>query len=337
MDCDVMIAGGGTSGSFVAGLLAEKGFRVMVAEKKMDAGSPPSGSALISSRGVENHIQKWVKLALAMHENIEIKGDYGNFMIKLAGDQRIVQFSRDKLDKHILAQAGNSGAEILIRTEVQDFASGENEVRVKLKKEGKEIEATSKCLIIASGSSWKGNIVHGETCVESTVSAKLKRGYYEQERENKLSLQIGKNSFSVASENYRAWENLEIDIDNIMEKPFQAEQSNIFPSSIIQYNIKRHSCTPIFKGNVIAIGDAAGLGGMHTGFGLELALKSAEIASNMIAESIEIDKAGYSDKIEALKVRTKIISDKEKILSGNSSDLEEIVASLRDNITHHRD
>ncbi len=336
MDCDVLIAGGGTSGAYAAYLLSRAGIKVIVAEKRMDAGSPPSGMGLISENSAIKYLDEFVNRSVTTHNGISVEGLSGNFRINFREGNGIMQFSRDKLDKHILAASGNNGAEILIRTEVLDCVQENNGVRATIKSEGKTKEIVSRHLLIATGADPGDLTTHGAECQTSVHEAILRRGFLNQASENQLSLKLEDNKFTITSRNSRFWEYMET-FTGSSSKSVQEGKNNA-PSTEIRYHKKMHTCTPDLGENIFAIGEAAGLWGRQSGFGMELALESARCAYMHIRNQMENgNHENFSAKIDKLKMKNRKASDISSILSGEISGIEDIIASLKANSPRPQD
>ena len=330
MDYDVLIAGGGTSGAYAAFLLAGAGFSVVVAEKKIDAGSPPSGMCLIEEKSAKKYLSNWIRKSVAIHHVVEIEAFSESFTLNLKENNGIMQFNRDKLDRNILASGGNEGADILIRSELISYKVEKNEIHATLKSEGKEKIINAKYLIMATGAEPIGNALHRDDCRNVYFQGILSRGFFNQDSTDKLKLNIKENSIIVESRNQRFWE------EAIIVKSHKSESSDkrdwaIKPSAVISYGKKLHTCVPQMEKNVIPIGESAGLFGEHTGFGIDMALESSVMAAKLI-ENENKEETGYESfisEINKTKERVKSSPSREKVLNGEIPEIESIVAYFR--------
>ncbi len=330
MDYDVLIAGGGTSGAYAAFLLAGAGLRVVVAEKRMDAGSPPSGMCLIEENFAKKYLGKWTEKSVAIHHTLEIEAFSENFTLNLKDSNGIMQFSREKLDRNILASAGNKGADILIRSELTSYRSENNEIKAVLKTEGKEKAITAKYMIVATGGEYIDTALHSDDCRITYFNGILNRGFASQKMEDRLKLKIEENSIIVESSNERFWEDAIITKSDHIE-PLKKNERGIKPSAVINYKKKLHTCVPRMSQNVLPVGESAGLFGENTSFGIHMTLESSAMASSLIEKGItgEEDYQNYVSEIDKIKESVKSIPSQNMVLNGEVSAIEKIVACLR--------
>ena len=330
MDYDVLIAGGGTSGAYAAFLLAGAGLRVVVAEKRMDAGSPPSGMCLIEEDFAKKYLGKWTEKSVAIHHTLEIEAFLENFTLNLKNSNGIMQFSREKLDRNILASAGNEGADILIRSELTSYRSENNEIQAVLKTEGKEKTITAKYLIVGTGGEYIDAVLHSDDCRIAYFNGILNRGFATQKMEDRLELKIEENSIVVESSNERFWEDALITKSNHIES-LKKHEKGIKPSAVINYKKKLHTCVPRMDQNVFPVGESAGLFGESTGFGIDMALESSAIAAGFIEKGItgEAEYEKYVSEINRIKERMNSTPSRDKVLNGEICEIEKIVSFFR--------
>ena len=330
MDYDVLIAGGGTSGAYAAFLLAGAGLRVVVAEKRMDAGSPPSGMCLIEENFAKKYLGKWTEKSVAIHHTLEIEAFSENFTLNLKDSNGIMQFSREKLDRNILASAGNKGADILIRSELTSYRSENNEIKAVLKTEGKEKTITAKYLIVATGGEYIDTALHSDDCWITYFNGILNRGFASQKMEDRLELKIEENSIIVESSNERFWEDAIITKSDHIE-PLKKHERGIKPSAVINYKKKLHTCVPRMSQNVLPVGESAGLFGENTSFGIDMALESAKMAAGFIEKGITGDSEyeKYVSEINRIKERINSTPSRDKVLSGEICEIEKTVSFFR--------
>ncbi len=150
MKYDVIVVGGGPAGCKAAGLIAGRGFKVLVAEEHERIGEPVKCAGLVSPRTLK---------AAAVPDEIIINQIHGAYIHSPGGETLTVRgpkeyalvVDRAVFDRKISEQARQAGAEVLTgtRAAVEDFPpSG---VNVKLKARGKEVSAGARLLIGADG------------------------------------------------------------------------------------------------------------------------------------------------------------------------------------------
>lgn len=155
---DVAIAGGGPAGAAAATLLAQEGLRVLLADgsstrcDKIGEGLPPSSKSLLRELGVADAV--FSDGHRRSHGTVSAWGDdalHGNdFVYQLHGDG--LQLDRQRFDQRLRERAVAAGAELhcpaRLRADGEPAGSGH---RLRLQRQGGEIEVTSTWLIDASG------------------------------------------------------------------------------------------------------------------------------------------------------------------------------------------
>ncbi|HBC92896.1 MAG TPA: NAD(P)/FAD-dependent oxidoreductase [Pelotomaculum sp.] len=151
MNHDVIVIGGGPAGSETARLIAEKGYKVLVAEEHRKIGEPIQCAGLISLRTLQTAV---------MPVGIIINQINGAFVHSPGGEVLTVRdqggyafvIDRSKFDRVLSERAQSAGAEILTGTKaaVGEFFSGG--ASVKLKSRGGESITKTRLLIGADGS-----------------------------------------------------------------------------------------------------------------------------------------------------------------------------------------
>jgi geranylgeranyl reductase family protein len=152
MNYDVIVIGGGPSGCETARLIAEKGYKVLVAEEHRKIGEPIQCSGLVSFRTLK---------AAAMPVGIIINQINGAYVHSPGGEVLTVRdqdayafvIDRSEFDRKLSERAQYAGAEILtgVRASVDEFFS--DEASVTLKSRAGESTARTRLLIGADGSS----------------------------------------------------------------------------------------------------------------------------------------------------------------------------------------
>lgn len=151
MNYDVIVIGGGPAGSETARQIAQKGYKVLVAEEHPKIGEPIQCAGLVSHRTLQT---------AAMPVDIIINQIHGAYVHSPGGevltirDQKVYAFVIDRLkfDRILSDRAQCAGAEILtgVRAAIGEiFPDGAS---VKLKSRGRESIARTSLLVGADGS-----------------------------------------------------------------------------------------------------------------------------------------------------------------------------------------
>lgn len=151
MNYDVIVIGGGPAGSETARQIAQKGYKVLVAEEHQKIGEPIQCAGLVSPRTLQTAV---------MPVDIIINQIHGAYVHSPGGevltvrDQKVYAFviDRSKFDRILSDRAQYSGAEILtgVRAAIGEFFP--DGASVKLKSRGRESIARASLLIGADGS-----------------------------------------------------------------------------------------------------------------------------------------------------------------------------------------
>ncbi|MCG9969060.1 NAD(P)/FAD-dependent oxidoreductase [Pelotomaculum terephthalicicum JT] len=148
MKHDVVVIGGGPAGCETARLIAEKGYRVLVAEEHRQIGEPLQCSGLVSLRTLQ---------ATAMPDDLIINQIHGAFVHSPGGEtlffreQKVyaLVIDRAEFDRTLSERAQRAGVEILtgVRAGIGEFFT--DGVSVKLKFRGGE-STVRTCLVIGA-------------------------------------------------------------------------------------------------------------------------------------------------------------------------------------------
>ena len=121
---DVVVAGGSIAGLFCAREVANEGHRVLVLEEDYEIGTPEHCGGLVSITALEElGIIPHRKTYDHLIERAQIFSPGGNSFSINSGRQKVAEISRRELDKQLANQAQKNGAEIRVRTSVQEVTN----------------------------------------------------------------------------------------------------------------------------------------------------------------------------------------------------------------------
>ena len=151
MNYDVLVIGGGPAGCRTARLIAEKGYKVLVAEEHRNIGEPMQCAGLVSPRTL--------KTAGVPCDDIIINKIHGAYVHAPGGEVLAIRgketyglvIDRSAFDRRLCDAARQAGVEIMTgtRASVKDYYP--EGVQVVLKTEGMEKDAAASLLIGADG------------------------------------------------------------------------------------------------------------------------------------------------------------------------------------------
>ncbi len=265
MEYDVIIAGGSVAGLLCAREIAVKGFSVLVIEEDYEIGTPEHCGGLVSIAGLaELGVIPFRRTFDHMIESAEITGPNGNSFTINSKKQKVVEISRRELDKQIAFQAQKNGAEIKVRTSLQEIT--ETGVRTN------EAEIDCKIVVDARGVS---SLIHKDrTGILSSAQYEIyadwiKKGrvevVFDQEKYPGFFAWIipsgeGKGKVGVAGRGIRVSDALE---DFLKGRGGFSTVRKIFAPIWIRGPIKK-----FVEGKTVIVGDAAGQAKPTTGGGI---------------------------------------------------------------------
>lgn len=158
-ECDVLIIGGGPSGSIAGANLAQKGFSVEIVEKidfpRFVIGESllPKCNDILSKNGLLDRIQRqgYILKAGAIFENEKEEQEIYHFRENIGEPHNTTfQVKREEFDHQLLKGAEEFGATVTHGIEVTDYNQDENIVSA-VDKDGKVITYKAKFVLDASG------------------------------------------------------------------------------------------------------------------------------------------------------------------------------------------
>ena len=153
-DWDVVIIGAGPVGGHTANLLAQRGQRVLLIEEHNEIGRPFQCAGLVTPNAM-----KQVGLYDTILEEIDgalIHGPSGTLVpVGTGGTIRTYVVCRKLFDEAVVKQSMISGATLWLNSKPADAVVSQDYVSLRINKNGKDIELTTKLLIGCDGAhSW---------------------------------------------------------------------------------------------------------------------------------------------------------------------------------------
>tara|TARA_Y100001935_G_scaffold247118_1_gene242575 strand:+ start:374 stop:1600 length:1227 start_codon:yes stop_codon:yes gene_type:complete len=153
-DWDVVIIGAGPVGGHTANLLAQRGQRVLLIEEHNEIGRPFQCAGLVTPNAM-----KQVGLYDTILEEIDgalIHGPSGTLVpVGTGGTIRTYVVCRKLFDEAVVKQSMISGATLWLNSKPTDAVVNQDYVSLRINKNGKDIELTTKLLIGCDGAhSW---------------------------------------------------------------------------------------------------------------------------------------------------------------------------------------
>lgn len=177
---DVIVVGGGPSGSMAARFASEQGASVLMLEKDRDIGYPVRCGEAVSKAGIEEFIEPDDAFISATIDKFGMVAPDGTEVV-LPLEQIGYVLERRVFDYELAKQAASYGAEIITRAYVNGLLFEDEKVcGVKFEYKGEQHELHSKVVIAADGvesrvGRWAGiktsiDFREMESCVQVTVS-----------------------------------------------------------------------------------------------------------------------------------------------------------------------
>ncbi len=174
-DFDIIIIGGGLSGSSTALNLSKKGYSVLIIEKESEVNIQPCAGGMASSMkeflplDIDQAVESKIR-------NVEFRWKSSdNVIADLSGESPFWIIRREKLDKLLLDEAQKYGSEILRPAQVEKIKSQNKAWIIKC---SNKAVYKSKFLVIADGSQskWAGyfNLGPRKPKFANTISLRLK-------------------------------------------------------------------------------------------------------------------------------------------------------------------
>src|SRR5579859_2207375 len=156
LSTDVLVIGGGPSGSMTAKFAARNGARVLLIEKRQEIGSPVRCGEGMSKDWLKDvgiaPSPRWINLEVEGARIFSPSEKVFEINEKHAGNEVGYVVERDAFDKQLAIDAANAGAEVMLKTAATGLLKeGSQVVGVRAKQFGEPFEIRAKVTIGADG------------------------------------------------------------------------------------------------------------------------------------------------------------------------------------------
>lgn len=307
---DVIVVGGGPSGSYSAFRLSSLGMKVLLIDRKVEVGSPVQCAGLVNSSIFD------LPGLGSLKDRIVLKTIFGadlfspsGYLLPLRGkDVKAFSIDRREFDKELLRLAAEAGSDVILGHNVTDIDVAGNEVNLQ----GMDCSFSSSLIIGADGPSSIVRRYAGlenprettpgismECVVRSALVPKKKVGVFTGEK-------IARGFFAWAIPSFGETgirlglsaldgESMRSGLRALFTNPDLArflsleriDPEDISVISRIYGGVPMGSPKRLFEGNFLIIGDSAGMAKPTSGGGILPSLKAIDLLSSII------DEGGY--------------------------------------------
>lgn len=315
---DVLVIGGGPSGSIAARTVAENNTEVLLIDKKSEIGTPKRcAEGILTSTLNELDIKpdkRWITQEV---KGIEIiapnnkKVTFDDNSVKLPDTGYILE--RKVFDKHLVMDAIRAGTKVMIKTQAKKIERVKEGFLVSATSLGKEIRILAKIVIAADGPESRiGKMVglKSRTDLKNMASCIQYEMANVRLNSNLVKIHIGK----VCPGGYIWMFPKGEDIANVglgilkshTDKPakyyldnFISKNPSLSDAQIVEMNVGGDPLGGLveerYDDNIMLVGDAAGFVDPLTGDGIKTAMLSGKYAGIIASKSIK--QKDYSKKV----------------------------------------
>jgi digeranylgeranylglycerophospholipid reductase len=147
---DIAIAGGGCTGNYLALVLSELGFKVIVIEQKSNAGLNICCTGIVSAECYEL-ISNRINLKASVLNKAHIVAPYSHTLDIQSNSDIAYIIERTELEKSLATGAINNGATIIYSTTVKNITTTTDRVYIDTSKSGKHEQFESRIAVITTG------------------------------------------------------------------------------------------------------------------------------------------------------------------------------------------
>ncbi len=292
MDFDFIVVGAGPIGSYLAKSLVEEGYSVGVFERKKEIGKGVICSGIIGKEPYKS-FNLPIKAIIRGISSLKV---FSPSLIELEhSEEEPFAYIADRriFDKELFGEASRAGVESFLGSKVLDILKEKDRISVKYLQEGRELQKSARCIIIASGADFSlhrktgisvpGNLLWGNKVEASGGNGDSSVEVYILNKPDLSSFGWiiplnGHTQMGVLSES-----SSQESLHNLISKSngrFTVDIDKVEKAPIACGNSKR-----IFGGRIIAVGEAAGQVKTTTGGGIYYGLIGASIAKEILVKA----------------------------------------------------
>jgi digeranylgeranylglycerophospholipid reductase len=147
---DVIVIGGGPTGSYTAHRLAEKGHNVLVLEKNAAVGQKSCCTGIVGQECV-NTFKIDNNVILKQVNSATLFSPSGDSIRLYRQEPQAVILDRKAFDKFLAGQAQRAGVEYILNSRVLDVAIGRDQITATVASQNKDYQIQAKAIVVASG------------------------------------------------------------------------------------------------------------------------------------------------------------------------------------------
>ena len=147
----VIVIGAGPAGCIAAATVAERGFKVLLIEKRQEIGSPIRCAEAVTEEGISEFIDPETRWIAAEIDAVRLYAPNGS-SAKISGLGTGYVLERKIFDRELASRAANAGADVMVKTHATGLLVEGGKVKgVHINHLGEEAWVTSRIVIAADG------------------------------------------------------------------------------------------------------------------------------------------------------------------------------------------